>query len=240
MSPLSSSTSPNDPAKAIGRRTLTVSNLEKGDAGVYKCEVQDHNNHINENIIEVKILGLTESILKVTTPQGEEIHIEEKGKLNVIFDYESFPSATYDVFFNSMPAMFDNYTAMARKTDKEILIQKNDVTIEDAGNYTVVLRNGQQTATSSVFVYVHAKPLVELSPNETYLKIGSRAVLVCKIVGYPRSHIEWGYTKCTAKDWQFCTRRKSVSTGSNSQLSRILYFTNQPNPEQVIFCMMNE
>lgn len=168
--------------------------------------------------------------MKITTPQGEEIRIQEHGKLNVVFDYESFPSARFTILFNGKEAMFDNYTAIAKVTEKEIRIHKDDVSIEDAGNYTVIGFNGQKSASTSVFVYVYSKPLVDLSPNETYIKYGSKVFLLCKVVGFPRSNIEWGYTKCSAKDWQSCIRGKLVSRSSEfeTRFSRVLYVTNTP------------
>lgn len=216
-------------------RQLTIHQATLQDSGLYKCQIEDHNGHTNENSLKVEILQLNDSKLTLSTIQ-KVIKCQERVKCTFIVRYSSYPEANFKIFHNDVQIFSESSKTIIeyKRNESEIVISKLDPGAEDTGNYTVEATNGQITRNTTVQMFIHSTPIVQLDPSHIYVKLGQRGRLSCNVLGYPRSTIEWSFIKCRANEWQFCTKGKAVRN-RGIPLTNILYVSQarSTNPNEV-------
>ncbi|KAL9961352.1 hypothetical protein ACROYT_G030272 [Oculina patagonica] len=76
--------------------------------------------------------------------------------------------------------------------DDDGRLEVRDVTLDDAGEYTCVVRNLLGTANKTAMMIVEAPPRIQLAPGPTHTKTGQNVKLpICHVTGFPAPVVTW-------------------------------------------------
>ncbi|XP_005406416.1 PREDICTED: vascular endothelial growth factor receptor 1 isoform X2 [Chinchilla lanigera] len=201
----------SDPDVNVFYSILTIDKVEENDRGLYTCEVKSGPSFKSANT-SVSVYDKA-----FITVKHRKRHVYEttagKPSYQLSMRVKAFPRPEVTWLKDGLPTAKKSSRYSARGYS---LIIK-DVTAEDAGNYTILLRIKQSNVVKNLTttLTVNVKPeiyekAVSPFPEPTVYPLGSRQILTCTVYGIPQPTVQWSWRPCTYSRARsdFCSSNK--------------------------------
>ncbi|XP_044137054.1 vascular endothelial growth factor receptor 3 isoform X1 [Bufo gargarizans] len=176
--------------------TLTLPSVNQSDLGKYVCHAMSETWQYQESI---EVIVHEKPFISVETKENTVIEATAGDKLTRLsVKVSAFPTPTFQWFKDGRPVSSSN----GKHRQSLYSLQIRDVTEQDAGRYTLVLKNQQAGLQQRINVQlvVNVPPQIhekETSPPNIYAQ-GSRHVLTCTVFGVPApTSIQWQWRPWT-------------------------------------------
>ncbi|XP_008823277.1 vascular endothelial growth factor receptor 1 isoform X2 [Nannospalax galili] len=175
---------------------LTINNVQSRDKGLYTCHVKSGPSFRSSNTS----VHIYEKGFITVKHQKQQVHetIAGKRSYRLSMKVKAFPSPEVVWLKDGSPATQKS----ARYSVRGYSLIIKDVTIEDAGDYTILLgiKQSKLFKNLTATLIVNVKPQIyEKSvsfPNPTLYPLGSRQVLTCTVYGIPQPTVQWLWSPC--------------------------------------------
>ncbi|GIX95044.1 hypothetical protein CEXT_503691 [Caerostris extrusa] len=173
--------------------TLTVTEVQKSDEGIYQCNVTDHSNRENYHEVEVKVyenvqqpvINFTKAVDRIVEIQGENV--------DLIATFTVF--LLLQIFAPLGPKTATTYLAstkyILKPSDSVFILEILNLSRSDAGIYTVTAHTSGRTFNKSFHLYVKDTPVVKVQNSSCCFIPGHAYQLQCESNGYPIPNLSW-------------------------------------------------
>ncbi|KAH0557332.1 hypothetical protein KQX54_004262 [Cotesia glomerata] len=178
---------------------LTIKNVTNDDVGEYKCSFYGSG---PIQIVKANLQLHAENYLNVSTEDTEALNgtmIENGQPLDAWISVSAYPLPTFKWIDPKGNEILNNWTPQYYDVNSEkffIKLKTRSLTLEDEGNYTLIVTNFASNDTFTFFIGISVKlqifetdiiPIVEVSK-------GDEVKAECKVIGKPLPLISWKYS----------------------------------------------
>ncbi|XP_055592235.1 vascular endothelial growth factor receptor kdr-like isoform X4 [Uranotaenia lowii] len=217
----------------IGTLELLISHSTRADDGYYKCEVEDHNKHINHR--NHRLIITTDSFINITEDNNLPfISASTTRPVRIIFSYVAHPQPEFywvkDDDHNPLEAG-EKYNISI--TSKSVTLTIFKPSVRDIGNYTLIASNGGAEANRSMKVFIQEKPILMMDPK--YARPEEPVTFSCTAIGYPKPEMKFAFFPCTSIPWTNCSR--SIAAKDIKETKQSARLVLRPEEEHIMLKM---
>ncbi|XP_020798925.1 vascular endothelial growth factor receptor 1 isoform X5 [Drosophila serrata] len=191
----------------LGRSTLTVTNAQPTDTGLYKCVVTEANNNKPQIVsYKIKVLAPNETYLNVNEPSNHYDVREFANKtIQMTATFEGFPEPSFSWLKPDGTEVWQTeHNFKIISTERSTTLQVLNAQLEDSGTYILRGTNTIQTVERPYNVSVIDGPA--LSMPDVYVQVGSVARLECTVRAYPPAIVTFFFRPCSLDPrWPTCS-----------------------------------
>ncbi|KAH8374479.1 hypothetical protein KR200_003893, partial [Drosophila serrata] len=216
----------------LGRSTLTVTNAQPTDTGLYKCVVTEANNNKPQIVsYKIKVLAPNETYLNVNEPSNHYDVREFANKtIQMTATFEGFPEPSFSWLKPDGTEVWQTeHNFKIISTERSTTLQVLNAQLEDSGTYILRGTNTIQTVERPYNVSVIDGPA--LSMPDVYVQVGSVARLECTVRAYPPAIVTFFFRPCSLDPrWPTCSVLNQNFSVSSEMLFLYSFRFFQTNP----------
>ncbi|KAG8440231.1 hypothetical protein GDO86_006130 [Hymenochirus boettgeri] len=176
-------------ASVLLNGSLVISQTNESDAGLYRCAVGSGTAIKYSDEAEIRVLSETgdeRPLVFLRQPTSLTRVLGQAALFTCVVSGYPLPIVQWSHNHKEISTNSERLTLVARDS-----LQINSVTEEDAGIYTCIADNGNQTIQAHAELSVQVPPVFHVKPSNTHAHESMDIVFECKVTGKPSPTVKW-------------------------------------------------